>query len=141
MRRIGLLLIGAALATNLGAGCPLGASTTTVQFVNTAAFPVEVQLFYGDSQLAGKTALENLGTVRNLTVAAGATTSFSVNCDDLQAIFIKRAAQMVIGNLGPDRETDVLSDGSDFFCGDTITYTFTGSVLLIDFAVSSSVSN
>lgn len=140
MRRMGLLAVGLLAAMNLGSGCPLSPSTTTVQFVNNAKFPVEVQLFYGDSQLSSKTALDAFGTERNLTIAAGATQSFSDDCDNLQAVYIKKAAQVIVGDLGPDRDTDVLRDGSDFFCGDTITYTFTGSLLIVDFDVSSSVS-
>ena len=51
--------------------------------------------------------------------------TFTRDCDDLQAIMIEDADLQVLGGLiTPDADTDVLRDGSDFGCGDTLTFTF-----------------
>ena len=70
--------------------------------------------------------MEEVGEELNLSVPAGSTVSFTRDCDDLQAIMIADADLLVVGNLiSPEADTDVLRDGSDFSCGDTLTFTFT----------------
>lgn len=140
--RLAVMVAGlASVGLSLGSGCPIGLNATTVRLVNNGVFSVEVRLFYGDDQLASKDFIKATGTERNLTIAPGATRVLSIRCDDLQAIFIDNAAQRIVGGLGPDRDTEVLRDGTDFGCGDTITYEFTGSLLIIDFDINTSITN
>ena len=63
------------------------------------------------------------------------TRSFTQSCDDLQAIMIEDADLQIIGGIGPEANTDVLRDGDDFGCGDTIVFTFDHSDLIFDFEI------
>jgi hypothetical protein len=135
-----LVLAGLALA----AGCDavrqiLGPSETSVRLVNDSDFPVEVDLYYGDEQDTIEAVLTETGTNVQRTIDAGDIYSFSDDCDNLQAIVIVDADLRVLSGLGPEDSTDVLRDGTDFSCGDTITFTFDHSAILTDFAIHTSV--
>jgi hypothetical protein len=96
----------------------------TVRLVNPGDFPVEVNLFYGDEQDTIEDLLEEFGEQVVVTVAPGDTYTFSRSCDDFQAVFIEDADLQLVGDIGPGSGTEVFSDGDDFGCGDTITFTF-----------------
>ncbi len=108
----------------------------TVVLVNNGAFPVEGNLFYDDDQDTIEAVLTETGTERAFTVAAGGRSSFSLSCDALQAIILDDANLRVVGGVGPNASTDVLRDGSDFRCGDTIVFTFDHSDVILDFDVT-----
>jgi hypothetical protein len=112
----------------------VGADETTVRLVNDGDFDVEVDLYYGDEQDVAEALLTEFGTHVQRTVDAGSVYTFSRDCDDLQAVIIDDADLAVIGTVEDD--TDVLRDGTDFGCGDTITFTFDHSDLLLDFRIS-----
>ncbi len=135
----------AVTTTILGSGCPVGAflpeSETRVRLVNEADFEVEVQLFYSDDQNALQGLIQEFGTERNESLGVGDTASFSRDCDDLQAIFINDADLNIIGSIGPEASTDVFRDGSDFNCGDTLTFTFTQNATATDLDIAFSQSN
>ena len=114
------------------AGCPLGPSATTVEFVNETSFPVEVRYFYGDEEEGTEELLEAFGQEREMTVPAGGTSSVSYDCDALQNIFIKEADLRIIGGIGPSDSTGVFRDGEDFGCGDTIRFTLRANTLNTD---------
>lgn len=140
MRKVLPLVLATLAICSLGSSCPISVlQQTSVQFINNSTLGVDVRFFYGDEQLATKTTLELAGEEQNISVPAGGTRTISVACDQLQAIFIEEASLSLPGGLGPELDTDVLRDGDDFNCGDTITYTFSGS-LIIDFAVAESVN-
>ena len=110
------------------AGCPdlsglLTPSTTTIELVNPGNLAVEVTLYIGESQYTTKELLRLGGEEIERTVAAGQTVTISRDCDDLQAVFIDNAKASIVV-FGPEDESDVLRDGSDFGCGDTIRFTF-----------------
>lgn len=111
----------------------------TVSLVNNGDFAVQVKLFIADNQDLPEALLTDIGTELDYTINAGASASFSRNCDDLQALVIDDAELMVIGGSGPTASSDVLRDGSDFGCGDTIVFTFDHSNLILDFDVSANV--
>lgn len=145
---IRLALVGALLLPTTGCGIfgdifgIFGPNQTRVRLVNTnTTLPVSGTLFYGDDQNALEAILTSEGTERQFTLAAGETQEFSVNCEELQAIIIDDADLQVIGNIGPSQRSDVFRDGDDFNCGDTITFTFSGSLippeLNINFTASS----
>jgi len=46
---------------------------------------------------------------------------------------------LIIGGLGPETNSDVLRDNTDFSCSDTIVFTFDHTDALLDFDVTSSV--
>ena len=120
----------------IGLGRP---RTTAVRLVNDGDFDVDVTLYISDDQDTIEQILTEFGTRLEYTVPAGEAVSFSRDCDWLQAIVIDNAELMLIGQLGPEANSEVLRDGSDFFCGDTIVFTFRHSAAIIDFDVSVSV--
>lgn len=104
-------------------------SVTRVQLVNDGDYAVEVELVYGGDQNALESILTSLGEKVEVTVQAGQTYSFSVDCEELQAIVIENAALQVLGGIGPETDTDVYRDGDDFGCGDTLTFRFDNPTL------------
>ncbi len=142
MTRKQLLVVGTLSA--LVAGCDaltplLGAlqpNLVTVELVNNGDFAVQGTLFYDDDQDTIEEVLVETGTERTFTLTAGGRTSFSLSCDDLQAIILDDASLQIVGDVGPEANTDVLRDGDDFGCGDTIVFTFDHSDALLDFDVS-----
>ena len=124
-----------------GAGSLFGSSTVTVQLVNNSDHTVTVTIFIADQQDIPEFGLTSLGDRIERTVQAGATDSFTRDCDDLQAIIVDNADLEVPGGLlKPDTSSQVLRDGTDFSCGDSITFTFDHSALLVDFDVTVLVS-
>jgi len=136
--RIGVGLLFAALP--LG-GCAalldlLQPNRTTVRLVNNGAFPVRVELFISSEQDIPEALLTADSDDREtFTVGADDVVTFSRDCDDLQAIIIDEADLELVGQTGPETSTDVLRDGDDFGCGDTINFIFDHSEALIDFDV------
>ncbi len=140
MLRFALCLAALTLAT-LTVGCAdlldfLPPDQVTVRLVNDADFDVEVDLFISDEQDVPRAVLTELGTPLQYTIAPGETVTFSRRCDDLQALVIDRAKLVVLGQIGPEADTDVLRDGTNYHCGDTIVLTFDHGVLLADFAIA-----
>jgi hypothetical protein len=140
MMRSMVAVIGALALTGCGLlGNLLGPKRTTVRLVNDGGFNVEATIYISDNQNVPEALLTELGTELSYTIPPGETVSFSRDCDQLQAIVVDNADLEVIGQMGPQASSDVLRDGSDFFCGDTIVFTFDHSVLLVDFNVTASV--
>ncbi len=117
-------------------GCGFGPSSTTVRFVNNASFPVQVTMVYDSQQDVPQAILEATGHTFDVTVEPGAVATFSRACDELQAIEIEKAELSIIGDIGPSSSTRVYRDGSDFFCGSEVTFTFTQSITLTDLNIS-----
>lgn len=113
---------------------------TRVELRNNGDFPVDVTLFYDDDQDILDGIIQETGNERTFQIAAQSTETFSRECDDLQAIIIDGADLRLIGQVGPETDTDVLRDGDDFGCGDTIIFTFDHSELILDFDVTTSVN-
>lgn len=141
------LLIGCGLVVT-AAGCDalrafidfLPTQETRVELVNNGDFPVEVELYYDEEQDIPESLLTtDAGTRLTYTIEPGQSTTFSRNCDELQAIVISDADLQIIGSVGPEATSDVLRDGDDFGCGDTIVFTFDHSDVLVDFDVTPSV--
>lgn len=138
---IGLLTIGLALS---GTACGLyetllnylGPRQTTVRFVNNGDFAVEGKIIIGDDQETTEDLLQATGTEISFSVDAGGTMSLSRDCDELQALLLDDANLQVIGGAGPDARYQLLRDGTDFNCGDRITYTFDHSAIVTDFDVA-----
>ena len=114
----------------------LSPSRVTVSLVNNGEFEVQARFFISEDQNTLEALLTELGDELNFTVPAGETTTFTRDCDDLQAIILDDAELRVLGGVGPEADTDVLRDGDDFGCGDTIVFTFDHSDLLLDFDVA-----
>lgn len=140
MNRLLAVVILACMSAGL-AGCDslvgfLRTRETSVVLVNSSDFDVEVVLFYGDDQNILELLLTEIGEEMTLTLGAGEQITFSRDCDDLQAIIIDDADLLLIGQLGPEVKTDVLRDGDEFGCGDTITFTFEHSDAIFDFSIT-----
>jgi hypothetical protein len=126
------------------AGCDavsnlIAPSTVTVSLVNDSAFDVEAEVWIADQQEIPEFLLDQIGERLDFTVPAGETTTFSRSCDELQAIVIKKADLRIIGDVGPEADTEVLRDGTDFGCGDRIIFSFTHSALVVDFHITTDV--
>ena len=137
MRRTYGCVVGAVLAM-FSSGCGLlSPSSVTVNLVNNGDFAVEVQVFVHSDQNVLEALIDDVGEELNFSVPAGSTVSFTRDCDDLQAIIINDADLQILGGLfTPDADTDVLRDGSDFGCGDTLTFTFTHPDLAISLSIA-----
>lgn len=122
-----------------GCGTLLGlllSSRVTVLLVNDTDFDVEVSIILDSRQDLPEFLLTETGEQVDMTVPAGETLSFTRDCDDLQAILIEDADVLLLGGLGPESNTDVLRDGDEFRCGDTIVFTFTQpSILDLNIAI------
>ena len=126
------LFVGCDLALNF-----LGQSNSvTVRLVNNSDFSVDVDLFISSEQDIPRDVLTTLGDKLEFTLAPGESTSLMRECEDLQAVVIDDADLRVTGSLGPDADTNVLRDGSDFDCGDTIVFTFDHSSAITDFHIN-----
>ncbi len=101
-----------------------GGSQTSIRLVNAADYPVDVVLYYGSTQETLRAVLKNTGTRVERRLSPGEETSLSRKCDALQAVMIDEADLDVALGLGPNADTGVFRDGSDFNCGDTIVFTF-----------------
>lgn len=142
MARKQVFIVGTLLV--LVAGCDaltavlgtLQPNLVTVELVNNSDFAVEGTLFYDDDQDTIEEILVETGNERTFILAAGGRSSFSVNCDDLQAIIIDNASLQIVGDVGPEANTDVLRDGDDYSCGGTIVFTFDHSSEILDFDVT-----
>lgn len=151
MRRIrskGMLLsflIATSLAVTGGCGLYdtllsyLGPKQTTVRFINNGDFAVEGKVIIGDDQETTEDLLQATGTEISFSVDAGGTSSFSRDCDEIQALLLDDANLQVVGGAGPDTRSGLLRDGSDYNCGDRITFTFDHSAIITDFDVNTSV--
>ena len=137
-----LLAVAALVCLFTGlAGCDslvgfLRTRETTIVLANDSDFDVEIVLFYDEDQNILELLLTEIGEEMRLTIGAGEQITFSRDCDDLQAIIIDDADLLLIGQLGPEVKTDVLRDGDEFGCGDTITFTFEHSDALFDFSIT-----
>ncbi|RMF73922.1 MAG: hypothetical protein D6744_15105 [Planctomycetota bacterium] len=139
-RRIAAAALSVVCSLSL-AGCPLvGVPITTVVLDNQATFPVEVVMYVGPDQNVLRDVLTAFGEEITVTVPAGATRVIRRNCDELQAVVIDNAKLLVLGGIGPEEDTQVLRDGSDFGCGDTIRFTFTDSALFTNLDISTSIN-
>ena len=115
-------LIGGCEGFDLGG--LLGSSRVTVELVNNGNLPVEVEIYIADEQLIPEALLTSVGERIQITVDPDSTERLSRDCDELQALIIEEARVMIAGLPGPSEDTEVLRDGDDFGCGDTVTFTF-----------------
>lgn len=112
------------------AGCPLTPTQTTIELVNAGSFPVEVTLYISDTQEIPEVLLTTLGTEIQRTVPASQTVTIAYECDELQAVIVDDADLQLLGEIGPQTSSDdVLRDGTDFGCGDTIRFSFSHPLL------------
>ena len=106
---------------------------TTVRLVNNGEFDVRVTVVFDDQQDAPRELLTEFGTALQFTLSPGQSTSFSRDCDEIQAITLDNAELRIIGGVGPSFDSEVFRDGSDFNCGDVIEFSFDHSDILVDF--------
>ncbi len=136
---LAVAVVSILLAVNAGCDSLVGLlrpDETTIVLANDSDFDVEIVLFYGDDQNILEALLTEIGEEMRLTIGTGEQITFSRDCDDLQAILIDDADLLLVGRLGPEVKTDVLRDGDEFGCGDTITFTFDHSDALFDFSIA-----
>lgn len=126
MRRLSLVLGAVSVLVSL-TGCAdlLQPSQTTIELVNDGSFPVAVTIYISGTQEIPRDLLTTLGEKIERTVPADRTVTITRGCDDLQAIVIDDADLQLIGEIGPEADTDIFRDGTHFGCGSTIRFTFT----------------
>jgi hypothetical protein len=107
-----------------------GQRRVNVRLVNTGDDPVEVRLFFDDTQEIPSDLLSEVGQEIEVTLAPREVYPFSRPCADLQAIVIDRADVNFEGvPIGPSDNTRVFRDGDDFACGQTLSFRFTYTVI------------
>lgn len=114
--------------------------TVTIRLVNNSDFDVDVEMYTHDEQNVAEFLITEVGDRIDRTVGSGQSSTIVGDCDDIQAIIIEDADLLAVGGLGPEANTDVIRDGSDFGCGDTVTFTFDHSALITDFDVTVNVT-
>ncbi len=109
-----------------GFGCT---PSTEVTLINNASSTVDATVFYHDDQNVLETLIDDVGARLDFTdIEPGGRRTFSRPCEDLQAIQVEADLELV-GSLGPSETSEVFRDGTDFGCGDQLTFTFTSSTL------------
>ncbi len=117
-------------------GSLLSARTTSVVLFNNGDYPIEVELFFDEDQNVIEDLIDDVGSKQVYTIQPGQSARFSRDCDELQALQIRRAKLQVIGVIGPETSSRIQRDGTNFNCGDQIEVTFDHSAVLIDFNVT-----
>lgn len=143
--RAGMSGIAVGLLLAFGGGCQfltnlVGPNSVQVRLQNDADFDVAVTIYVDDDQNVLSDLIDNQGTLLTFTLSPGEVQEFTRDCDDLQAIVVDNAELRVLGQIGPEANTNVLRDGDDFNCGDRISFTFDHSAVLTDFRVNVAVS-
>ena len=100
-------------------------TSTKVTLANNTEASVDGTLLYHDEQDVPELLLSEVGTEFDFDLEPGDLTTFSLDCDDLQAVQIEDADLRLLFGIGPETSSDVLRDGDDFGCGDEIVFTFT----------------
>ncbi len=134
IKRIALLTpIG--LILTLG-GCGFGLdiflpSTVTITFVNGIAdFEIQGTVVFDNREAFIKEDLLGFGEERSFSVDGGRSFSLTpLDCGDVESLVLDRAELLVIGDLGPSTDSEILRIDEDFDCGDEIVFTFTGNIL------------
>ncbi|MBN1510642.1 MAG: hypothetical protein JXB13_01380, partial [Phycisphaerae bacterium] len=104
---IGWMRWGLAVVLAGAAGCGAvqkiisSGSQTTIRLVNAAEYPVDVELYYGDTQETLEAVLRETGTQVTRQLAPGEAATISRKCDVLQAVMIEEADMNVAVGLGP----------------------------------------
>ena len=114
-------------------------TSVTIQLVNNGSHEVRAIVYTSGDEKVFKTILTTLGTRREFAIPAGQSATLTTDCDDLRAIIIDKAELQSIGT--PSDETNVLRDGDDFDCGNTIVFTFDHSLNVFDFNITVNVQN
>src|SRR5262249_3241851 len=112
-------------------------SQTTVLLINNANADVDVNVADSDDSHVFQDVLDHFGTMSEFTLSPGQSTSLTRSCDDLKAVEIEDAQLRVFFGSGPHTHSSVYRAGTDFDCGQTITFTFSGSAT--DFRVTAAV--
>ncbi len=134
--------LGITFMSNFGCSALLGLlqpTSVTVQIVNNGSFPVDTTFYIDDDENILEILIKEFGTKIENSVQAGETISITRSCDDLRAIILDDADLQIVGSVGPEANADILREGEDFSCGDTLVYTFTHTDVLLDFDVAVSV--
>ncbi|GMU36603.1 MAG: hypothetical protein KJ057_08460 [Phycisphaerae bacterium] len=143
--QLGVTAAAVVVVATIGGGCGLVdvflPTQVTVRLVNNSDFPVELTMFISDEQDIPEALLtsDEFAEELTFTIAAGATQSFTRDCEALQAMIIDDADLDVALGLGPETRSEVQRDGDDFSCGDIVTFTFDHSAQIVDFDVTVSV--
>lgn len=109
--------------------------STRVEVTNNGDYPVDAVFFISDEQDIPRALLTETGERVEISIEPGQTVPIVRDCDDLQAIVLDDADLRVIGSVGPETNSEVLRDGTDFGCRDTVTFTFDHTNAIVDFDV------
>lgn len=137
MRALGAATILAFAGCNAALDFLTPEPSNTVRLVNDTEGDLTVEFFFHDEQEAPEALITEVGQRRQRTLGPGETlNAVNVDCEELQALVITDADLDLGLGLGPSQDTDVLRDGTDFNCGDTLVFTFQNpslAELTIDF--------
>jgi hypothetical protein len=108
----------------------------TVRLDNNGQFDVDAVVIYSDQTDVPEDLIGTIGTRLEFTIPAGGSQSFTRSCGSLRAIQIQDASLRVLGGVGPHTSSGVYREGTDYTCGDTLTFAFEHSALIVDFHVT-----
>ena len=136
-----LTMVGVSLFA-LVVGCDaIAANDITVVLRNNGSFTVQARVVIDDEQAIPEFLIKDVGEEVDVSIPAGESRTFSRSCDELQAIMIDQADLRIAGTgFGPETDSDLLRDGDDFNCGDTITFTFAHDAFTTNFRVVPTIS-
>ena len=103
-----------------------------VRLLNNTDYDVDIVVYYDDDPDISESNLIANGTKLEFTLEPDEWTSFRRGCDRLQAVIVDQATLRVLGGLGPTTRSEVLRDGDEFGCRQTIGFRFEGSLLNFD---------
>lgn len=108
-------------------------TTVNVVFENTSEFAVGVDFYNSPEQDLPRELLTNPDLAdtneTSFTVGANDSVQFALDCDNAQAMIVDDADLLVVAGVGPEADSDILRENTDFECGDTITFTFVSESL------------
>ena len=117
----------------------LNLGATSVRLVNNGQFAVSVTLVYDNNANVPDSDIGNQGTQATFNVPAGQSVDVTpIACPLIQAVKVLDATLQSGGSSQPHTHSDTFRQGPDYACGDRIIFTFTHSILLVDFSVAES---
>lgn len=127
----GLACQGFLNSFNLGA--------TSIRLVNNGTFNISVTIVYDENANVPDSDIGNQGTTSTYDVAPGQTKDIPpIPCPIIKAVKVLDATLQTGGSNPPHTHSETFREGPDYACGDRVIFTFTHSILLVDFSVEES---
>ena len=112
--------------------------STSIRLINNGTFGVSATIVYDTNENVPDSDIGNLGTQTTVQVPAGQSVDIApIPCPLIHAVKVLDAT-LQTGSNPPHTHSDTFREGPDYACGDRVIFTFSNSILLIDFSVKES---